>query len=82
MHADQDQIDRDDDVEQARNDQNEDAGDERDDGLQMGDADDHGFPRWLPDDETAKAAGEFHLVRFTPRSWRSPRPRGWRRGFR
>ncbi len=40
-NAEHDQIDRDDDVEQARDDENENAGDDCDDGLQVSDADDH-----------------------------------------
>ena len=40
-HTDDDQVGRDNEIEQARDNQNSDAGDERDDGLQMSDADDH-----------------------------------------
>src|SRR5262245_38718547 len=40
--ANDDQVDRHDVVEQTRHDQNQDAGDKRHDGLQVGDADGHG----------------------------------------
>lgn len=42
-HPNHDQIDGHDEVEQARDDENENAGDERDERLDVGDADDHDF---------------------------------------
>jgi len=43
--ADRDEVDRDDVVEEPRHHQDEDAGEERDDGLQVADADGHGSLR-------------------------------------
>jgi hypothetical protein len=61
--ADEDQIGRDNKVQQARHDENENAGDERNDGLQMRDADDHDdVPWWLGGNETARWADEFQNV--------------------
>ena len=47
-HSDQDQVGSDNEIEQARNNQDSDASDERDDRLQMTDTDDHdGVPLGL-----------------------------------
>jgi hypothetical protein len=58
--ADNDQIDRDDEIEQPRHDQNENSGDQRDDRRQIGNGDGHGsLPLWRR--KTANAPGRFRI---------------------
>jgi hypothetical protein len=57
-----DQIDRDDDIEKPRDNQNENAGDKRHDGREFGRGDDHDLPRsW---NELAQGAGVEHGLKL------------------
>src|ERR1043165_1245819 len=88
--ADDDQVDRHDVVQEARHDEDENAGDERNDGLQVADADGHGSLRWcespdsLPEgvDGRASDSSAFPLPALAGRGWRVPkaRARGAARG--
>src|ERR1700733_6387626 len=66
--TDNDEIDRDDEVQQPRHDQNEDAGNKSDKRSDMFGGDDHGFPRGGVSTGGAQGAAEFYTTatRKTP----------------
>jgi hypothetical protein len=66
--TDDDQIDGDNDVEKPRHDQNENAGNERDNGRDFGGGDDHDFPRgWIDLDAMAQVRAEIDKL-STPKA--------------
>jgi hypothetical protein len=67
QNADQDQVDGDDEIQETRDQQDQNAGNQGDDGLEMGDRDGHGVPRCsATDDGSLETIGKRKEIRQRP----------------